>query len=160
MDRGLPGCELSEVCWRPASIPDLLGDEVTHATGLKLLRPKSCVWRKAIPNRRLISRRESRVYCKQSQEAHPDSLSLNCALCKRTESTCPPCDITPCPRRAQPSVTASMGSRTLKKSLYLPLNQTFDPESQKTIPGQHLLLLLPPLPAAASHQLCDPGSGL
>lgn len=106
----LPGWELSEVSWRPVSVPDLLGDEVTHATGLKLLRPKSCVWRKAIPNRRLISRRESGVYCKQSQEAHPDSLSLNFALCKCTQKAPALCMTSSCLPRARPSVTASIGS--------------------------------------------------
>lgn len=35
---GLPGCELSEVSWKPMFVPDLLYDEVICATGLKLLR--------------------------------------------------------------------------------------------------------------------------
>lgn len=41
---GLPGCEASEVSWRPMFVPDLLGDEVTCATGLKLLKaPVMCL---------------------------------------------------------------------------------------------------------------------
>lgn len=64
-------------------VPDLLHakhEGLVPAQAPSCLRLESCIWRKAIPNRRLISIKENGVYTKQSQKVHPDSLSLTCTI--------------------------------------------------------------------------------